>query len=148
MEVEIDALILALEDHSLGVEWFVDSVSGEVIPVTDRVVTDDLEGQGSVAADPARYLPIAPMPSHEAFQIMEAFVATVASPRVQKRLEDSLRRPHPFRAFKSALLDLPEEREAWFRFHEEQMTVVARRWLAEAGMSGVARASVRPKDGI
>jgi hypothetical protein len=148
MNVDLDALITALDDHSDGIEWVLDRRTGEAIPVTDPMVTGDEETQAVVAADPDRYVPIEPMPSHEAFEIMEAFIPTIASSGIQTRLAESLRQRHPFGAFKAALSAFPEVRAAWFRFHKERMTFVAKRWLNEAGLSDAFRTSDRPRSGV
>jgi hypothetical protein len=86
MHVDLDSLITALDDHSPDIEWVLDRQTGEVIAVTDPMVTGDEETEALVAADPARYLPIEPIPSHEAFEIMEAFVESVSPAAISDRL--------------------------------------------------------------
>ncbi len=144
MHVDLDSLTTALDDHSPGIEWVLDRRTGEGIAVTDPMVTGDEETEALVAGDPARYLRIEPMPSHEAFEIMEAFVESVASAAIGDRLGESLRRRHPFREFKEALSSYPEVRASWFRFHGERMTFVAKRWLSDAGLNDVICISQRP----
>jgi hypothetical protein len=148
MNVDLDALISALDDHSPDIEWVLDRRTGEAIPVTDPMVTGDEETQALVAANPDRYVPIEPIPSHEAFEIMEAFVATITPSSIHARLAESLRQRHPFSAFKTALSAFPDVRAQWFRFHKERMTFIAKRWLTEAGVSGGFRASDCPRSGV
>jgi hypothetical protein len=108
------------------------------------MMTGDEETAALVAADPDRYVPIEPMPSREAFEIMEAFVSTVASISIRERLRASLQRRHPYREFKETLSLSPDVRAAWFRFHGERMTFVAKRWLADAGLNNVVFILPRP----
>jgi hypothetical protein len=54
--------------------------------------------------------------SHEGYHDMEAFIATVRSPRLQERLERAISGRGAFRYFKDVLLDYPAERERWFQF--------------------------------
>jgi hypothetical protein len=148
MNVDLDSLITALDDHSPDIEWVLDRLTGEVIPVTDPMVTGDEESQALLDAEPDRYVLIEPLPSHEAYGIMETFVQGISDAAIRDPLADSLRHRHPFRAFKEALSGFPDVRAAWFRFHGERMTFIARRWLADAELSDAFRISGRPKTGV
>ena len=59
--------------------------------------------------------------SFEGYRDMEAFIATVQSPRLQERLERAISGRGAFRYFKDVLLDYPIERERWFQFKQERL---------------------------
>lgn len=63
--VDPEALAIALEDHDPETEWVLDLRRGEVIPVTNPLVTGGTATRDEVAGDPERYLEIEPIPAHE-----------------------------------------------------------------------------------
>ena len=120
-------LAQALEFHHPEMVWFLDLESGEIFLVTEE---ERHEKPEDFFEDP-RYEPIHPLESFLSFEIMEDFVAELPKGRSRKALAAALERRKPFRSFKDALLDFPDLREAWFRFHNEKMLVIAEAWLEE-----------------
>ena len=141
--VDPEALALALESHDPETEWVLDLRTGDVIPVTDPLVTGDTVTRDEVARDPERYLGIEPIPSHESFTLMESFAEELPSGEARDRLLEALRRKHPFREFKSVLRASPALREHWFEYHDARMLVIAERWLEENGVD--ARLGADPR---
>ena len=131
MLIDAEALIVALESRDAEVEWFLDLVSGQVLPLFSEAIDDDTSFAEALDAEPDRYLLIDPIASHEAFSIMEAFVASLPPGEPSDRLASALTQRRPFRHFKDALLAWPLIREQWFRFHGSRMRQVAREWLTE-----------------
>jgi hypothetical protein len=74
------------------------------------------------------------LPSPDAFQIMEDFVAGLPEGDPRKTLKLVLGFKKPFANFKRALLDMPEIREQWFAYHGERMEDIVRRWLEFEGI--------------
>ena len=62
---------------------------------------------------------------------MAEFAGTVDGARLRDRLEAALDGRGAFRRFKNVLADHPAERERWFAFRDERLSVVAREWLEE-----------------
>jgi hypothetical protein len=129
MLVNADELITALEASEGEVEWYLDLTNGAVVPLFSDLVDDDPDLADAVEHQPERFLPIAPIESHEAFRIMEAFVAALPAGEPTTRLASALAQRHPFRQFKEALLAWPHIREQWFRFHHARMRDLAQDWL-------------------
>lgn len=106
--------------------WFLGKETGELWLNNDGVyeVPDDLE-------DNPRYLPIAAIASHDAFQIMEDFVDGLGDSPEAEALHAALNGRKPFRRFKDALPDYPELRDCWFAFEEARLNRLAEAWCDE-----------------
>jgi len=78
-----------------------------------------------------RYQVIDPMESHESFTIMEDFVDELPEGEGCRALGRALRLPRPFRCFKDTLVDFPDLRERWFKYHDAKMLEYAQAWLDE-----------------
>jgi hypothetical protein len=124
-QVDLTDLALALEDHSDEHRWWIDPRTGSVEP---RFATPEL-GDG----DDDRIV-VEPLPTAIGYGDMEDFVARVRDPRARYLLERAIAGRGAFRRFKDALLDYPELRRAWFRFHDARGERRAIDWLAEHGV--------------
>ena len=145
MLIDAEVLIAALESRDAEVEWYLDLVSGQVLPLFSEVLDDDPSFAAALDAEPDRYIVIDPIESHEAFRIMETFVASLPPGAPSDGLASALTQPRPFRHFKDALLAWPHIREQWFRFHDSRMRQVATDWLTENGV--IASLTVRTPTG-
>ena len=134
MLIDAEAFIVALESRDAEVEWYLDLLSGQVLPLFSEALDDDPSFAAALEAAPDRYLLIDPIESHEAFRIIEAFVASLPPGDLSDRLASALAQRRPFRHFKDALLAWPLIREQWFRFHGARMRQVASEWLTENGV--------------
>jgi hypothetical protein len=127
--VDSGELANALENRLDEGAWLLDLESGEVLLVQREELDEDPEENDY--EDPDRFLPILPMSSRDAFQIMEEFIGTLPGGEGCRALERALRLPRPFRSFKDTLLDFPELREQWFKFHHGRMLQSAQEWLED-----------------
>jgi predicted nucleotidyltransferase len=127
--VDLEELAQAVEDHSYDHSWWLDPQTGEVV-----LWSDYAEEQGT--ADPERrgLRPIDPVPSHEGYADMQNFIERVRNPQARNALERAIAGRGAFRRFKDTLLDFPDLREAWFRFHDVRIERRAIRWLADEGL--------------
>jgi Uncharacterised protein family (UPF0158) len=121
-QVDLADLAIALEDHSQEHTWWLDPASGAVEPRFG-----DADGRD----DGVRAIPVEPLPTAVAYADMEAFVARVRDPRARYALDRAIAGRGAFRRFKDALLDYPELRRAWFRFHDGRSERRAIEWLVE-----------------
>lgn len=113
------------QDLQCGMCCYVHRKTGEVVVVLSEEGLDatdaDLwqEDLDKLAADPENFLEIEPMPSNEAFRVMEDFAET--TPRALKaRLLMALEKHSPFQHFKHEIDNSGEWRERWFAFHFEK----------------------------
>lgn len=134
--IDGESLVMALESHGFEQQWYLDLETGEVVPAPgDDDLEDELFDDDAPPRDESRYLPIDPIPSHEAFDVMRRFAESLPDERARDDLARALGGSRPFRRFKDALLDHPAEREEWFRYHGGWMRDVARDWVAGMGLS-------------
>lgn len=130
--VDFEALIEALEDHGGMIAYILDKRSGEIRLVANDPFLDERDPLvQEMDEDPSRFEIIEPMPSREAFMIMESFVDTLPSGENKRLLERALSWKKPFSNFKSALYEMPKLREQWFAYHKEHMTKYAMKWLRD-----------------
>jgi hypothetical protein len=127
--VDLGDLAEALEDHSYEHSWWLDRETGEVV-----LWSDYFQEQGEPDPESRGLIPIGPVPSQEGYGDMEDFIALVRDPRARELLERAIEGRGAFRRFKDTLLESPELREAWFRFHDARMERRALEWLADAGL--------------
>jgi hypothetical protein len=127
--VDLGDLAQALEDHSYEHSWWLDPKTGEVVLWSDYV-----EELGEPDPEERGLLPIDPIPSHEGYEDMQDFIDRVRDPQARRRLERAIEGRGAFRRFKDTLLDFPELREAWFRFHDARIEQRAIEWLAREGL--------------
>lgn len=136
LRVNAGDLAMALEDHLDEAVWIVDQETGEVIFARyGESLDDESDEEDGEEAEPweesERYLVIRPIESHEGFEIMEAFVDELPDGEGCRALDRALRLPRPFRCFKDTLLDFPDLRERWFKFHHGKMLEHSQAWLDE-----------------
>ena len=138
LKIDAEELIMDLESRNDGGTFFLDLHTSEVLPVIweEGVCDENDEFMERVETEPERYRRIEPLPSSVGYNVMADFVETVSDSNIARRLSDALRKRHPFRRFKDALLDYPELREEWFRFHKQEFTRLAGEWLKDEGIEG------------
>ena len=121
VKVDLDMLLIAMEDHVAEIGWYLDKQTGEMLQVSAAFFGDDDEMQEKVEEDPERYMFIEPIDSHDSFEIMEDFIATVSDLNARNVLTKAISRRKPFRNFKEALYEFEEIKENWFNFHHEAL---------------------------
>ncbi|HYW07916.1 MAG TPA: UPF0158 family protein [Longimicrobium sp.] len=134
--VRIDAndLCFALDSHFEGVENYLDVETGEIIPAPWDALTEgepEYDELYAMRDDAKRYRLIHPVPSRRGWLWMRDYAETVADSRARERLLDAIEGGGAFGRFKHVLSSYEDLRQAWFRFHEEQLLGYAREWLAE-----------------
>jgi len=122
-------LIEALDTRMDEGCWLLDLETGEF-----RITGGDAwcdEGDLVDLDDPERFMEVVPLPSHEAFEIMADFAASLPAGEGQRSLERALRHSRPFRSFKDTFEDFPRLREAWFKFHHDRIVEAAQAWVED-----------------
>ena len=79
------------------------------------------DDRSKVDENPADYLEIEKMESHDSFSVMEDFAESVDSPKLRGDLIYVLSQRKPFGKFKYAIDNSGEYREQWFAFKAERM---------------------------
>jgi len=130
LNINLDELCEAMEDSSYENEYFLDLKTGEVLFISDYMDDEDTcELKDRIEEDFDRYERIPKAESHEGYQDMVDFIATVDNERLAELLEVAINGKGAFRRFKDVLLNYPEESERWFKFKDERMEERALEWL-------------------
>ncbi len=127
--VDVDELCSALEDHTTGVSWWIESATGQIRSHLAGVggrSTEELAGSG--------WRRIRPTESYESYRDMAEFVAAVHHRRAADLLDRAITGRGAFRRFKDTLFEFPELRDQWFRFRNARSRRRALRWLAAEGL--------------
>ena len=80
-------------------------------------------------ARPGRYVVVPQRPPPDQFDVMQRFVASVASVELRRNLQRALGGHAPFRRFREVLADDVLEEERWEGYGETVRQIEAREWL-------------------
>jgi predicted nucleotidyltransferase len=127
--IDLDDLAQALEDHSYDHSWWLEPQTGEVV-----LWSGYFEEQGEPDPETRGLRPIDPVTSHDGYADMQDFIERVHNPQARTALERAIAGRGAFRRFKDTLLDFPELRDAWFKFHDVRFERRAIEWLADEGL--------------
>jgi len=136
LKINLDELCSAIEDSSYEHEYYLDLETGEIVFISkymDDEETRKLKGQ--IEEDFDRYERIPKAESHEGYEDMVDFIATVTDERLVELLEVAINGKGAFRRFKDVLLNYPEERERWFQFEDDRIQERALEWLGDIDVS-------------
>lgn len=133
LTIRADELIMLFEGFETEMQHFFDRQTGEVLSLYHAEEVE--EDRERIEADPDRYLRIEPVPSWVGYEIMCDFVEALPEGKVQQELARALERRKPFRGFKDVLLNYPQVREDWFRFHELSFIKIIQEWLEDNGVA-------------
>lgn len=138
LPIDLSDLAAALEDHS-GVAWYLDTETGEVLPVPEDADDDLLPVPRQELVESDRFALIEPIESRIGWEEMRDFAAHVEDRRLRERLEAALAGKGAFGRFKAVLSAFPAERARWFAEHDRHLEAQARAWLDREGISWSAR---------
>lgn len=132
LKANLDELCDAYATNSAEIEHFLDIETGKLVVRMDPLLTGVRDEELDEELDEGfgeKYLRVPKIETSEAYELMVDFAETVTSSSLRNRLEASLSGRKPFRAFKDALYDFPEEREQWFDFEREAHRREVLQWL-------------------
>ncbi len=125
-------LLFALENRSPGTTHYLDTLTGDIIPVFGFNRQQIL---AAVRAEPSRYIRLAPQSGVEGYRAMESFARTVSRSEARARLQAALQKPPVFRSFREALESLPGEMDRWLNFRAEYGINIIRNQLSATGVA-------------
>lgn len=111
------------DDGSLGAEFYLDLDTGDVVVPGFE---EDLDMEDIEAGN---YAYIDRIEAYESYRHMEDFTVSLPDGPARRALEQTLIRSKPFRHFRDAIENFPDEREAWLGFKDAAMREVIVRWL-------------------
>ena len=125
-----------MENSSYEHEYYLDLDNGEILFLSEYM--DDEETRklkDQIEEDFDRYERIPKAESHEGYEDMVDFIATVKDEHLTELLEVAINGKGAFRRFKDVLLNYPEERERWFQFKDDRTQERALEWLDDIDVS-------------
>ena len=125
----LDSILYYMEDSSgFASSCYIDLLKGEVVlPDVDEDISDE------DAENEDRYFHVEPIESHEGYEIMQDFAASVESDEIRNQMFDALERKKPFFNFKSTLADYPDIQKKFFEYKDNRLKEILRDRLAECG---------------
>ena len=136
LRINLDELCEAMEDNSYEHEYYLDLETGEILFLSEYMDDEETEKlRDNIDDDPDRYERIPKTESHDGYEDMQDFIATVKDERLVELLEAAINGKGAFRRFKDVLLNYPEERERWFQFKDDRMQELALEWLGDIDVS-------------
>lgn len=130
LDLDWDALEIAVERNSPDTDSYLDLSSGRVITITSGDPEATLNRQ-LVSENIRNYLRVEPASSREQYRWMEKFVGSVLDEALRERLIISIDGKGAFRRFKDVLLAYPAERERWFSYRAELLHWHIQQWLEQ-----------------
>lgn len=130
LDLDWDALEIAVERNSPDTDSYLDLSSGRVITITSGDPEATLNRQ-LVSENIRNYLRVEPASSREQYRWMEKFVGSVSDEALRERLIISIDGKGAFRRFKDVLLAYPAERERWFSYRAELLHWHIQQWLEQ-----------------
>ena len=136
LKIVLDELCSAMENSSYEHEYYLDLDNGEILFLSEYM--DDEETRklkDQIEEDFDRYERIPKAESHEGYEDMVDFIATLKDEHLAELLEVAINGKGAFRRFKDVLLNYPEERERWFQFKDDRTQERALEWLDDIDVS-------------
>ena len=130
IDLDWDALEIAVERNSPDTDSYLDLTTGRVITITTGDPEAALNRQ-QVTENIRNFLRVEPASSREQYRWMEKFVGSVTDEALRERLIISIDGKGAFRRFKDVLLAYPAERERWFSYRAELLHWHIQQWLEQ-----------------
>jgi hypothetical protein len=128
VELDCDALEIAVERNASDTESFLDLTTGQVVTIVAGDPEAPLRRQ-EVSENIRNFLRVEPASSREQYRWMERFVGSVSDEALRERLIISIDGKGAFRRFKDVLLAYPAERERWFTYRADLLHWHISEWL-------------------
>lgn len=130
VELDWDALEVAVERNSPDTDSYLDLTTGRILTITTGDPEATINRQ-QVSDNIRNFLRIDPASSREQYRWMERFVGSVADEPLRERLIISIDGKGAFRRFKDVLLAYPAERERWFSYRADLLHWHIQNWLEQ-----------------
>jgi hypothetical protein len=142
LHIAMDEVLEAMQERSEDIGHFVHGRTGEVgLWVDSDAVGDDVE---QLDPEDPKWHEVPRLEPHDAFRVMERFIAGLDELDVQNRLRNALQRPGPFRQFRDALRGMPDLAAKWETFERDDLLQRAVEWLRSLDIEPVYELRRRP----
>jgi uncharacterized protein UPF0158 len=129
IKLTLDPILYYMEDSSgFASSCYIDLLKGEVVlPDVDGDLSDE------DAENEDRYFHLEPIASHEGYEIMQDFAASMESDEIRDQMFDGLERKKPFFNFKRTLAGYPDIQKKFFEYKDIRLKEILKDRLAECG---------------
>lgn len=144
LTLDAENVVMAMSDQMT--QWQLDPITGKLcLDREEATIAFGSDEAGLWApTDPERVLEIPHFSSSDGYRLMETFALKHASEEASNHLLAALDKRKPFRRFKDALFDFPDDRRRWFEFEAEEMKRIAEEFYEDEGFA--VRWTERPGD--
>ena len=136
IELDWDALEIAVERNSPDTDSYLDLTTGRVLTITNGDPEATINRQ-NVSENIRNFVRIDPASSREQYRWMERFVGSVLDEPLRERLIISIDGKGAFRRFKDVLLAYPAERERWFSYRADLLHWHIAQWLEQHEITAI-----------
>lgn len=133
--IDMEMLEVAMEDADLTHTYFLNTLTGEVLFLSEYQDVDEQEKLMAEIDGSSHYRRVERIPSSQAYQWMVDFVEEIVTPkdaRAAEKLSIALMGKGAFRRFKDVLYTTDEKWvQAWYEWKNQRLTEAVEAWLQE-----------------
>lgn len=131
----LDAEDVAMAMSDQRAQWLLDPTTGKLCMERSEaaLMFGSEYAEDWAPTDPERALPIPFFDSSDGYNLMQTFALEHAGSEASRRLQEALKKRKPFRQFKFALSDFPEDERRWFEFESEEKKRIAEEFYEDEG---------------
>ena len=134
MKVDYQGLIKAFEDTSPENQYMIDLQNGSLMKLNMEDPAGIKKFQTLFAQNPKRFVKVERPSGRENHQEMELFVNGLTDQHLKASLQRALTSHKPFREFRDTIRDKFHAREAWEKFHKQNVEKRANAFLQASGL--------------
>ncbi len=134
MKVDYQGLIKAFEDTSPENQYMIDLQNGSLMKLNMEDPAGIKKFQTLFAQNPKRFVKVERPSGRANHQEMELFVNGLTDPHLKASLQRALTSHKPFREFRDTIRDKFHAREAWEKFHKQNVEKRANAFLKASGL--------------
>lgn len=134
MKVDYPALLKAFEDTAPENQYMIDTQSGSLLKLSLEDPSSIKRFQAQFAQNPKRFVKVERPAARDNFQELELFVGGLTDPHLKSALQRALTSHKPFREFRDVIKDKFHAREAWEKFHKQNVEKRANNFLKASGL--------------
>lgn len=139
VQIDMDGLMQAFEDHDYDNTFYLDLESGEVLAVRESDFQEDVlpPVAAEVESHPQRYFAIPPLDPDDILEDMAAYIGEEGGEDMLERFDRAVDEGLAGNTVEEFLAENPEIREGWPSFHRERLEARIREWLLSRGVEAV-----------
>jgi hypothetical protein len=134
MKIDFPALLKAFEDPTPENQYMIDLQNGSLMKLSLEDALGIKRFQALFAQNPKRFVKVERPSARDNFQELEIFVKGLADPHLKGVLQRALTSHKPFREFRDAIKDKFHARDAWDKFHKQNVEKRANNFLKASGL--------------